>query len=356
MGNRGAGFGAAREWLFAGLIIFYSGTAFATEGGPSPQAKARLETSRSGLLTWGETGPTIQFADPPAPGSLPWVDAIARTSARNWYFLADSEELPSEIQPDGSTLYHVHIPLSGVETAFSIKAVNSRGEVREEKILIRFPGWNDWVRWHKSALIDVKRFSYSLGLGLTYLTYSDPAVTNFAEIALTPKIAARYWITPKRWDVNANAYYTGVILATNLNSMSARFFGMNLRAGYLVPFVRDPWSLDLMAGFFYSTAFVTGQAFGYSNLVYPQFYPILRRTLTYWDALALYLKVVPMEHGLSLGLSQREIATGIQWERTLANGHPLTASFDFSSLQFIAENAAVATDVTSLTLGISYGF
>jgi len=204
--------------------------------------------------------------------------------------------------------------------------------------------------------VSVKRLSLTADLALSSIYYSDAAVSNFSEIALTPKVSARYWLKPLRWDLAGSVAFTTLPFASNLPSVTAQFLNINVRTGYFLPFVHLPWSLDLMGGLFYSDSFVTGSSFGYTNLLYPGFYPILRRVMTPREALGLYVKIVPMEKGLSLGLSQRELATGLQWERLLSSGNQLSVNLDYSSLIFLPSNTNTSTSTTSLGFGLGYGF
>lgn len=310
-----------------------------------------------GDLIWESLSP-VHFPDPSSSGGAPYVELTARTNLKDRVFLhlEENQELVTRTASDGTLAVVLRVYLKGPTTEATVSSVDAWGHVFQQSLKIEYSDWNNWVAWKKNEPTEVKRFDWNAGIGMTYLTYSDPAVSNFSEAALTPKVSAQYWLAPKKWELNANVYCAAIPIATSLNGVSASFLGANLRLGYVVPWPKDPWSLDLMAGFFYSTAFVTGSEFGYSNLFYPQLYPMLKRTLDNRDTLAVFLKIVPMEHGFSLGLAQRELATGIQWERKLANEHSLIMSLDFSSLSFIGDNTTIETNLTSYTLGVSYGF
>jgi hypothetical protein len=204
---------------------------------------------------------------------------------------------------------------------------------------------------------DMRTKSYLYcSLGVSGVTYRQDDVPDLSLMAATVKLSFQRSIIQPNWDFGANAFVTALPLTSNRPGVTARFLGANLRFGYAPSFIHDPWRLSLLTGFSYSRMFVSGDVFGFDNLLYPQIYPTIRRRLAGGSAIFAYLKYVPLAGFLKLSLADRELAAGVGWQLPIASGEtPLIWSLDYSDLRLsgVAESRS-RTQSLSLSLGIGF--
>lgn len=138
--------------------------------------------------------------------------------------------------------------------------------------------------------------------------------------------------------------------------MNARFLGINLRAGYALPWLKAPWKLSAMVGGYFTTMFVTDNTFGYSNVSGPQFFPTITRSFSNGDSATAYVKFSPIAQSLSLLTpANRELALGGAWNHRLQNGQVLSLSLDFATLS-LTTSSGKAIRSTTTTIGAGVGF
>ena len=134
-----------------------------------------------------------------------------------------------------------------------------------------------------------------------------------------------------------------------------RFFGANLRFGYVFPFVPEPWRVSLSAGAYYTTMLIPDGKYGYLNLTGPQLYLTLRRAFANGDAVSLYAKFSPVtDQSAALSFTNREVGAGLAWSRPLGATHALSVGLDYAQIHFANLISEVRT--SSWTLGAGYGF
>ena len=132
-----------------------------------------------------------------------------------------------------------------------------------------------------------------------------------------------------------------------------RFVGLNARAGYVLPGVREPWRVTILGGLYYTTMFVPETNFGFVNLVGPQLFPVFRRAVKGGDSYSGYFKFSPLGKNFAVNFSSREIAIGgaYNWNRG-ANG-VVSATLDIAELDAVIDGATIHS--TSFTVGVGYG-
>jgi hypothetical protein len=193
-------------------------------------------------------------------------------------------------------------------------------------------------------------------LGFTTVSYTQTNGSPFSESAFYGELSYAHSIFIDDLGFQAKALFTLLPFSSNQNGVTARYLEFNLDASYHLPWIKTPWSLSILVGGFYSTMLVTNNAFGYTSLLAPEIFPVLKRMLTEKDGLSAYFKFVPLGAGIfNFGFNQRQLEMGLFYERTLANSHSLNAGLDFSDLVY---NPAPATTITSeaLTLKLGYQF
>lgn len=249
--------------------------------------------------------------------------------------------------------FKIKMKLTGPRKTVLLAAVAPDGTVKMERIKILYPGFRRrrMVRW-----------GFSGGIGLSYVSYSQSATddirsVSLQEMGITGKVSFDYHIVPRRWDLGISMYATALVPYARLNeqyypqigesapSGSIRFLGANARVGYTLPFINNPWSLTLMGGVYYTTTFCSvspSYPFGFENLMGPQLFPVLRRSLANGNSLSMYLKYSPVSSGgfSVYSLSSREVAAGATY--SIRHGkHFIPISLDVANLQTNIEDDVV---------------
>ena len=248
--------------------------------------------------------------------------------------------------------FQLKVPLTSRTLVLEMYAVNSWGAIERETFNLFFQNWRP-----PQGKKDAKELFFTPGIGLTAISYKQPDLGSLDELALTMKISGDYRRLFSRWSLGASFYYSFLPISSSLLDTRLRFFGANLRIGYLIPFRNSPWTLTLMSGAYYATSFATPAAFGYHNLIGPQLFPVFRRALNGSGYLSGYMKFSPIMTGLSfLSLSSSELAFGAGYGLTSSSsGHTMGVTLDVSLLRLaLIPDGAVRS--RSMTLGIAYSY
>jgi hypothetical protein len=262
------------------------------------------------------------------------------------------------LAPDGS--FRLRVPLVDVRSPLVFFSIGPTGDAARESIVVDFPGYAALAHEPPPP---IKRHAFLPSLGFTYISYSEapevgsPAQIN--EIMATFKLSYQYNLAPPRWNAGITTFVNLIPLSTSstgfLDEPSAQFFGLNFRVGYVVPQIPEPWRLSIMVGTYYVTMF--GSDIGFVNLMGPQLFPVLRRTLSSGDTVTCYLKLSPVGEGFAIeGLTNREMAFGGAWNHVLKNGRTFSAMLDFANLALYLPNGdGIPTAVSSTSFSLSAG-
>lgn len=270
---------------------------------------------------------------------------------KDWNLLWGKEWIVKSADPVKE--FRIDVPLIQDDTPVDIVAIGPHGEVEHERFLLRVAKLSAYVEDVKKN--PVKK-DYLVGsMSLSSIGYSETRHPDFSMVALTGKISYQRLLLPPRWDVGISTYLTLLPITDSRSDITARFFGLNFRFGYVVPGIKDPWRLSILAGSYYTTMFVTNKTFGFRNMSGPQLFPNAQRKLENGDILGFYLKFSPMMNGWSfLSLSKsREIAAGGSWSHVLENGQPLSLSLDVANFTLTINNIDISS--TSVSVGAGYG-
>lgn len=306
-------------------------------------------------LEWEVDGDAIEFEVVERDG-VPQAIVEGRFVRPDWSLL-----LPKHKPFDGTNGgFRSEIPLKGEITRLAIVSIGPLGEVEKSEHAIRFAGWKEYVKGFETQV--PKRFLLSAGAGVSYIAYEDNRIASFSETALTVKAAATYALAPPSWDLGASVFFTALPITVSEPESRARFLGVNLRTGYALPFVPDPWRVALHVGGYYTTAFVSAKVagasfdeFGFGSMMGPQVFPTVRRAFSGNRSTNAYFKFSPVASGVSfLSLSSREIAFGGGYSLPIDKRRVLSITLDAATLQLLIEDVRISS--RSITLGASLGF
>ncbi len=269
----------------------------------------------------------------------------------DWSLIRENEQ----IQPQAGEIgvYTVSARLLSEVTPLEIVAVGPLGEVEMQKVLVRLSEWK--VFKEEGAKAPPKRTYVFSSLGFSNLSYEETGLASFSALSSVFKVSYQYLLTPPQWEFGTNAFFNVFPIHMSGMDQPVRFLGVNLRFGYIFPFVKDPSRLSFLIGTYYTRMFGTNDQFGYKTLIYPQFYPTFRKKMRNGDAFYVYLKYVPLVSGIGLSFTEREFAIGGGWEHPIREGHPFSLSVDASDLRLnVTSDHRIITQSFSINLG--YGW
>jgi hypothetical protein len=265
----------------------------------------------------------------------------------DWTLLLEKSTIP--LDKDGK--FNLEVPLSGPRQIIVLDAVGPQGALETLNVEVLAPCYAV-----AAAKTDVDSGSpalpFSLGAGTSLISYQQASIVDFSETAITLKVAYTRPLFSPKFELNLSAYFTAAAIGQSQDA-TARFLGLNGRVGYVIPSIPEPWRVLILGGWYYTTMFVTDNLFGFRNLMGPQLYPTVQRTLTARDSVGAYFKFSPVADGISpLSLSNRELAAGIAYSRKLANEKRVSVSLDAARLDLDVQSVVIRSQ--SLSLGVGY--
>ena len=249
----------------------------------------------------------------------------------------------------------IELPISKDLIKANLMAVSSLGEQEKEVFGVYFKNLKGYGK--EAILKPTRRNFFSAGLSASLISYQETEVDDYSENALTAKLSYSYLLIPPAWDLAASCYFTLLPLRSS-NGIIARFLGLNFRVGYILPFIKSPWQMHVLAGMYYTTMFVTTNSFGFRNLAGPQFFPVITRAFKNGSSMTGYFKFSPISSGFAIrSFSNRELAFGLSYALALPNKHPLSFSLDVANVHFKLDRyLGITYDSSSISFGAGYGF
>ncbi|MBC7691550.1 MAG: hypothetical protein H7222_07250 [Methylotenera sp.] len=289
--------------------------------------------------------------------------AIQGTYERpNWHLIVDNHTIELDRK---NHFTHEFQARGTADLAVQFLAIGPKGEIERQLIVIPARLWTPKEETHDAS--SDKRTFISPSVLLTRFRHSETNVSVYESTAVTLKASFNHTLVPERWDLGVTSFFTAFQLSkpsevqllksrTVLTDVSVRYFGLNIRAGYVLPKLVESCRFVIYGGGYYTTMIVSQNQFGFTNLSGPQIYPSLRKSFQKGDTLGAYLKYSPVSNRfVVLNFSNREIAAGLAYtfRDRILNGMPLSASFDYSNIAFGLRGIQVHT--TTLSVGASLG-
>lgn len=249
-------------------------------------------------------------------------------------------------------IFKLEIPLDAPTIKITLISTDLKGNIEEEPLVIEFEMFQEWVTEHRNQNVSsVSPFRFSTSLSYTLQNYKQTFYADLAQRLLTMKFSESVSLFLPPWDLDLGGFFTLLPISTNQEGVSARFLGLNARCRYKISQIKEPWDFRISMGVYFSAMFVSGSRLGYTPLLFPQIYPSISRILSPKDSISLYIKYVPLNFS---SLGEMELATGLLYSRYLQNQHPLSLSFDFSTLNF-RTTTGISIFSQSISFGLGYG-
>ncbi len=183
--------------------------------------------------------------------------------------------------------------------------------------------------------IPSKRFSATLGLGVTALYYAEePVRIHLTQVPLTIKGSLNYEFVRNMFEAHLSSYFNVVNFFKIPSTVAdARFLGVNARVDYIFPF-KSAFKMKFGLGWYVWTMLVSDNSFGVKYLTGPESmlgmsFPIGSRRMGW------YFKYAPISASTSgFGFSNYELATGLNFQLTAPRfWPPILLTLDGSALR-----------------------
>lgn len=247
-----------------------------------------------------------------------------------------------------SESFSLELPIAGEEQSFLIHEVGPKGDVIRSEIKVRVPRF--LAIQENIQEQNQKRLSTNVAIGPTFLNYAQTGALDYNEWLLTVRAGANYRFT-NNWELSGNAFINALSIYSN-HKDSVRFFGTNLRAGYVLQKPFSPWKITLNGGWYYLTSF--GGVVGVHHLNGPQIYPSVNYQINKEQSAFGYFKYSPVANKIAfLSLSNREIAVGVGYGFWWLKKN-FTVSVDVATLSLAYQGLKASSSSVTGLLGLRF--
>lgn len=206
------------------------------------------------------------------------------------------------------------------------------------------------------------RFYANVKLGVTHYSYREEiGAVKLTQISLTPTVNLAYRVIPKDLELALSAFgnVAHLYYSAGAQLQTARWYGVNARLGYRLPFGLGATNLYFLTGWYLWGMSVDSGAdpksFGIKALNGPQLYFMASRSQAGHAGYRGYFKFAMIGDAFSvLAPSNREIAIGGAYEILNSGDKPLALTLDIANIHFAKRTPVVSNSMslTSVTLGI----
>ncbi|OFZ83434.1 MAG: hypothetical protein A2583_09920 [Bdellovibrionales bacterium RIFOXYD1_FULL_53_11] len=277
-------------------------------------------------LRWLDQKADIVFGPSDSPawvrvrGSFKRKDWTLMTTMLKWKYVSSGPAAPD---------FSMYVPIKEQETKAVIIAIGPLGEIEKTTLTVKAPYW---------PMKPPRRLSLTPGIGFTYLIYrEDPLGVSLQEGVLTAKFSVNYQLIPAKLELGGSIYgNVQPVLVVPSTVESARFMGINARAGYRLPMRWFDWRWTAYGGAYFWMMFTSGSKYGIQYISGPQLFfggastdPNIRR-------IGLYIKYAPLfESFTAVKFANFEGAVGGACQITRPGArYNVQGTLDVSWLQF----------------------
>ncbi len=344
------------RFFFCVLISLLSVTAWAMQDAKFDVQNPRTNVRLKGTISLDSEITGLGFVsmklERKPTGSRPeapefFARIVGKYIRESTWALVQNRKLPLNSQRE----FELLLPMDKERTEFELVAVGPMGLVERSRMTLYVPG----LYWKPEP---VRRILIGVGTGLTRSDYTETSADSpfpeRSQFAITGKVSASTSIS-SNWDAGFMTYFTMLPFLANTD-VKQHYLGVNLRGGYVIRSLLEPWRLSLQVGWYYLTMFGAPQGTGgFFNVQGPQIYPNIRLQLPGNRSLNGYLKFSPVSDGLNFqNLGNREIAIGGAYMFPDRRGNTWGVTFDMSTLRGTFGDAI--STLFTITGGLSYTF
>lgn len=263
----------------------------------------------------------------------------------------------SKIERDSEGNFEVSLPLQGNVTPIPFKFIDRFGKVVPLDIEVHaaFPALAPEIKPSPLPTAEAapRKLNFLVGLGTTWVQYSETDIPDYSGVLLTLKGSTTYIIREGLWDTGLTGFATLSPLTETPADSGVRFFGMNFRVGRTW-LLSQRLKVGVHTGGYWTTMLVSGGAFGFRNQMGPQIFPTIRYVLANQGAVRGYLKFAAIGTGAGLeSPSNNELALGGSYDFK-AKGYWQSASLDFARLGVTVQGVRITSNSASLVWSLSF--
>ena len=253
------------------------------------------------------------------------------------------------IQEDGS--FNIHFGFPNESKVFTISATDAENKTYRMQYKINPID-------HQEIILDKvppHRWRFSLGTGLTLISFRQKNLTPFDQWAVTLKGSANYRIVPEKLDLGFSSFYNAIPFASKSPvGYKIQYLGVNTRLVWTIIGAPSPFRLNLSGGLYYNTSLST---VGFTNMYGPQLYPEIIYVFNNGNSILFYGKYSPaLSQSNSISFKDnRETALGMHYSFPISFTKRMSVGVDLSQLSLsVPSGDWASTNTYSLTAGISF--
>ena len=163
-----------------------------------------------------------------------------------------------------------------------------------------------------------------------------------------------YNLVPEKWFIHSSMIMTPMSINNN-STYKLTFLDVEGTLAYQLEILSPEWKLELAVGGLFATTSSSDANLGYQNLMAPQFYPVLRRSLGTNHEISGFLRMVPVSAGNIPTLSERMFTIGVDYRMKFGSEYELLAGLHNTDLNYKpSENTTIESKTTLIKFGIGF--
>jgi hypothetical protein len=335
--------------LFIGASAFAQQAATVIESNPDQLMIQRMDlpmTQEFPFLKW-----VSDRIEVPADQTVAIFEGMVTESVQS--FRLNGREY--EVHP--KEVFTLNVPYRGGRTVFQIEVADQNGKMYRSQYRLKRVRDSTMTVTHilgDDPNSEFSRFRFSLGSGITWISYRQQDTTTFDEKVLTLKGGVVYRAIDSKLDLGISSFWNALILSNNSpQNDEVRYFGANFRATYHVIDAPSKVRFYLSGGLYWNSS---GGNVGFADMLGPQIYPELTFLLGNGHSIYLYSKLavsVTSNRGHRIN-ENREVAAGAHYSFPLNESNRMSLGVDLSQLNLTTNDAWASTNTYSLSVGLSF--
>lgn len=266
-----------------------------------------------------------------------------------------------------SNLVHTTIPKKIRETPDYTRFRIKKPTGKAKKILALFEIANQNNQDTNQYSLEIKEetnkprsFSFNFGLSVSSLNYKEEFNNlKLTELGLTGKVGAN-WAVARWLSLSGNFFMTLWPISHSPSTIeAARFYGVNGRVGFRLPFQTGSLEYFFSIGWYFWGMLVPSKNYGLQQLAGPQAFLTISKPPTRSRAFYIYFKIAPISDSTSsLGLANREIAGGFGYQLNTPRpgSHSLMLTVDLANTSFDLATLNNKIELTSISGGLQFNW
>ena len=191
---------------------------------------------------------------------------------------------------------------------------------------------------------------FAVAAGPVSQSFTQSDGPSFSGFSIAVKGDAQFTLMPNTITADISGSINALPIST-ADGSNIFFAEGNARVGYVLPFLKGPWQATFMGGVTYMSMFGTPGTYGYSNLIWPEIFPVVRYSLKGDKSVYAYFKYATLSSAI---IDSANYAMSIGGGYVIGGWNSKAVSFmlDYSSLAYGDSVSTLSSSNISLCVGL----